>query len=124
MALFDRNRFCALVSAFMLSAVLAGCGSSGGGAPAPNPTFTSGTHNQAQITDLLNAGEGRDVVDIAGDTVSDIDSDMAGVQPGLVFEGFLDGLGGDAHQRARRFPRCGVRRVGSSAGCGAGDFSF
>ena len=31
MALFNRNQFCALVSAFMLSAVLAGCGGGGGG---------------------------------------------------------------------------------------------
>ena len=98
MALFNRNRFRALASAFMLSAVLTGCGSSGG-APAPNPTFTSGTQSQAQITNLLSAGGGNDAVDIAGDTVSDIDSDMAGVQPGLAFEGFLDGLGGDDEVR-------------------------
>ena len=97
MALFDKNRFRALASAFMLSAVLTGCG--GGGGAAPNPTFTSGTQNQAQITNLLSAGGGNDAVDIAGDTVLDIDSDMAGVQPGLAFEGFLDGLGGDDEVR-------------------------
>ena len=97
MALFNRNRFRALASAFMLSTVLTGCG--GGGGAAPNPTFTSGTQNQAQITNLLSAGGGNDAVDIAGDTVSDIDSDMAGVQPGLAFEGFLDGLGGDDEVR-------------------------
>ena len=97
MALFDQNRFRALASAFMVSAVLTGCG--GGGGAAPNPTFTSGTQNQAQITNLLSAGGGNDAVDIAGDTVSDIDSDMAGVQPGLAFEGFLDGLGGDDEVR-------------------------
>ena len=40
MALFNRNRFRALVSAFMLSAVLVGCGGGGGGssaAPVVNP---------------------------------------------------------------------------------------
>ena len=93
MALFDKNRFRALASAFMLSAVLTGCG--GGGGAAPNPTFTSGTQNQAQITNLLSAGGGNDAVDIAGDTVSDI----GGGETGLAFEGFLDGLGGDDEVR-------------------------
>ena len=93
MALFDQNRFRALASAFMLSAVLTGCG--GGGGAAPNPTFTSGTQNQAQITNLLSAGGGNDAVDIAGDTVSDI----GGGETGLAFEGFLDGLGGDDEVR-------------------------
>ena len=97
MALFDKNRFRALASAFMLSAVLTGCGG-GGGAPAPNPTFTSGTQNQAQITNLLSAGGGNDAVDIAGDTVSDI----GGGETGLAFEGFLDGLGGDDEVRLVR----------------------
>ena len=95
MALFDRNRFCALASAFMVSAVLAGCGSSGGGGTPPggnnNPTFTSGTQSQAQITNLLSAGGGNDVVDIEGDTVSDIGDG----ETGLAFRGFLDGRGGD-----------------------------
>ena len=90
MALFDQNRFRAFVSAFMLSAVLAGCGG-GGGAPAPNPTFTSGIQSPTQIRNHISAGSGRDVVDIAGDTVSDIGNG----ETGLAFRGILDGLGGD-----------------------------
>ena len=82
------SRAIAVSAAFI---VLIGCGGGGGG----TPTFTSGTQTQAQITNILSAGSGRDVVDIAGDTATDTDSGMAGVQPELFFQGVLNGLGGD-----------------------------
>ena len=93
---FDRNRFRALASAFMLSAVLTGCGIDIG--VSDNPTFTSGTQSQVQIDNLLSAGSGNDAVDIAGDTVSDV----GGGETGLAFEGFLDGRGGDDEVRLVR----------------------
>ena len=91
MALFDVNRFCALVSAFMVSAVLAGCGGGSGGGGNPPvvidttprmQTFTAGTPTDAQLT---GAG-GNDVFIIAGD--------ITGNNPALVINGVIDGGGG------------------------------
>ena len=100
---FDRNRFRALVSAFMLSAVLAGCGGGGGdGAPAamnPGPTnpptpmvmmqtFTTGTPTAAERTGT----GGNDVFTITGD--------ITGNSPALVINGVIDG-GGDTETDSR-----------------------
>ena len=88
MALFDQNRFRAFVSAFMLSAVLAGCGSSGGGGtPAPNRIFTTGTPT---ATDRAGTAE-NDVWTIAGDTTATDDT-------ALTIDGVIDGADGDADE--------------------------
>ena len=75
MALFNRNRFRALVSAFMLSAVLAGCGN-GGGDGLPGTTFRSGniTADSPELTALTadpNTAANR--VNIAGNIVDVVD---------------------------------------------------
>ena len=105
MALFNRNRFCAFVSAFMLSAVLAGCGvngglsqnpdSGGGGGGVNNsgggggggdttprtPIFDTGTPTAAELT---GAG-GDDVFTIAGDATGGA----------LTINSVIDGAGGN-----------------------------
>ena len=88
MALFDRNGFRALASAFMVSAVLAGCGSSGGGGtPAPNRIFTTGTPT---ATDRAGTAE-NDVWTIVGDTTATDDT-------ALTIDGVIDGTDGDADE--------------------------
>ena len=88
MALFNRNRFCALVSAFMVSAVLAGCGSGGGGGtPAPNRIFTTGTPTAADRTGTAE----NDVWTIVGDTTATDDT-------ALTIDGVIDGADGDADE--------------------------
>ena len=87
MALFDRNRFCALASAFMLSAVLTGCGSSGGGGggggtPGDMRTFNTGTPTATERTGT------------ARDDVWTIEGDLTGNSPALVINGAIDGLAG------------------------------
>ena len=96
---FDRNRFRALASAFMVSAVLAGCGGGGGGGtPAaggggmtpdpmtPDPitrTFTTGTPTAA---DRTGTG-GNDVWTIAGNITGD--------SPTLNINGVINGADGN-----------------------------
>ena len=89
---FDRNRFRALVSAFMVGAVLAGCGGGSGGGGGNPPvvidttprmqTFTAGTPTDAQLT-----GAG-------GNDVFIIEGDITGENPALVINGVIDGGGG------------------------------
>ena len=89
MALFDRNRFCALVSAFMVSAVLAGCGSGGGGGGGITPdgpsgamrTFTTGTPTPLDLTGTAE----NDVWMITGDATG----------TALTIDGVIDGAGGN-----------------------------
>ena len=81
MALFNRNRFRALASAFMLSAVLTGCGGGGGGGtPGVTQTFTTGTPTAAELT---GAG-GNDVWTITGDATDGT----------LTINGVINGVGG------------------------------
>ena len=100
MALFNRNRFRALASAFMLSAVLAGCGNGGGGG-LPGTTFRSGniTADSPELTALTadpNTAANR--VNIAGNIVDVVDDgdDTTTDTPALSFAGVIDAGGNPA----------------------------
>ena len=100
MALFDKNRFRALASAFMLSAVLAGCGNGGGGG-LPGTTFRSGniTADSPELTALTadpNTAANR--VNIAGNIVDVVDDgdDMTTDTPVLSFAAVIDAGGNPA----------------------------
>ena len=102
---FNRNGFHALVSALMLSAVLAGCGSSGGdgsgGGGLPGTTFRSGniTADSPELTALTAApNTAANRVNIAGnivDVVDDGDDDTTDT-PALSFAAVIDAGGNPA----------------------------
>ena len=112
MALFNRNRFRALASAFMLSAVLAGCGGGGGdgggmmpdgGPTVQGPPSTSGPDvvdlDGSGNTDNYDAGGGDDMITISGSVTGNVlggaDDDTVIVVSGAQVGGRLDGGAGD-----------------------------